>query len=260
MENKVTIVAGMGEVGRPLHTILSKVYDCVGIDVAPAEVNRPCEVLHICYPFQIRDFVGTTVSYVEKYRPELVVINSTVSVGTTRKVQERVSCPIVYSPVRGKHVKMEQELVRYKKFIGGSDPASMDHAKRHFEGAGMKVGIFRNSETAEVSKLLETTWLGILVGWAQEIERMAEQCGASYEEVNLFIEEIDFLPSNVFPGHIGGHCVMPNIAILRERFRSKMLDAVVESNEAKGKNRKLPPAAEKLEAAETEDDDVRMVR
>ena len=51
----------------------------------------------------------------------------------------------------------------------------------------------------ELSKLVETTWLGVLIGWAQEIERMAAASGGSYEEVNEFIKEISFLPSSV-PG------------------------------------------------------------
>jgi hypothetical protein len=58
-------------------------------------------------------------------------------------------------------------------------------------------------------------------------------CDATYEEVNAFIKEIGFLPSHVFPGPIGGHCVMSNIAILRKDITSKFLDAVVDSNETK---------------------------
>ena len=69
---------------------------------------------------------------------------------------------------------------------------------------------------------------------------MAAECGASYEEVNAFIQEISFLPSHVFPGRIGGHCVMPNIAMLREIFSSKFLDAVVESNQAKEQELSTP--------------------
>jgi hypothetical protein len=64
---------------------------------------------------------------------------------------------------------------------------------------------------------------------------MAARYGASYEEVNEFIKEISFLPSHVFPGRIGGHCVMSNIAILRANTSSKLLDAIVESNEVKEK-------------------------
>lgn len=233
LSDENVIVAGLGEVGRPLLQILSRTYESVGIDVAPVQISRPCSVLHVCYPFQIHDFIGTTVSYIKRFQPRLTIINSTLGIGTTRKVQEQVDVPVVYSPVRGKHAKMQQEMLHYRKFVAGFDAQSTQQAARHFEAAGFPIAIFRTPEVGELSKLVETTWLGILVGWAQEVERMAAGCGASYGEVNAFIEEIDFLPSQVFPGRIGGHCVMPNIAILRDRFRSGLLDAVVESNEAK---------------------------
>lgn len=233
MTEEIVIVAGMGEVGRPLLRILSRTYECRGLDVSPVPINRPCSVLHVCYPFQIQDFVSTTVSYIKKYQPRLAIINSTLCVGTTRKVQERVDQPVVYSPVRGKHAGMEQDMLRYRKFVAGFDAQSTRQAAHHFVGAGFEVETFRTPEVGELSKLVETSWLGILISWAQEVERMAAECGASYEEVNGFIQEISFLPSHIFPGPIGGHCVMPNIGILRDRFPSKLLDAVVESNQAK---------------------------
>ena len=240
MSEKIVIVAGLGEVGRPLLRILNRTYQCVGIDVDPIEIDHPCSVLHVCYPFQIKDFVATTVNYINKYRPRLTVLNSTVPIGTTRSVQERVQTPVVYSPVRGKHAKMEQDMLRYQKFVAARDSWSNQQAVEHFTEAGFKVATFSSPEAGELSKLLETTWLGILVGWAQEIERMAAQCSASYDEVNAFVKEIDYLPTNVFPGYIGGHCVMPNIALLRGRFASKFLEAVVESNESKEKDIPFP--------------------
>jgi UDP-N-acetyl-D-mannosaminuronate dehydrogenase len=163
----------------------------------------------------------------------MTVIHSTVAVGTTRKVQEYVQTPVAFSPVRGKHAKMEQDMLHYQKFVAGFDARSTQEAAEHFGGAGFKVATFPSPEAGELSKLLETTWLGMLVGWAQDIERMAAQCGASYDDVNAFIKEIAYLPTNVFPGQIGGHCVMPNIDILRKTFSSDFLDAVVDSNEAK---------------------------
>jgi UDP-glucose 6-dehydrogenase len=226
-------------VGNPLLQILRRKYDCVGVDVAPVEIARPCSVLHVCYPFQLPDFVGTTVSYIEKYKPALTIINSTLAVGTSRKVQERVSVPIVYSPVRGKHAKMEQDMIHYQKFVGGFDEQSTQRAAEHFAGAGFRVAKFRTPEAGELSKLVETTWLGVLIAWAQEIERLAVSRGASYEEVNAFIKEISFLPSHVFPGRIGGHCVMSNIAILRKDFSSKFLDVVVDSNDTKERETRL---------------------
>jgi UDP-N-acetyl-D-mannosaminuronate dehydrogenase len=82
----LVIILGKGEVGRPLATILSRKFRCTNIDIEPVEIDEPCLVLHVCYPFQISDFVGTTVRYMEKYRPALTIINSTVAPGTTRKV------------------------------------------------------------------------------------------------------------------------------------------------------------------------------
>ncbi len=229
----LVIVAGMGEVGKALHAILARTYTCVGIDLEPVSVNQPCKVLHICYPYQTKDFIGESVSYIAKYRPVLTIVNSTVIPGTTRKLQEASQATLAYSPVRGKHARMEEDLLRYKKFVAGCDPHAAEEAARHFAGVGFKTAVFRTPEIAELSKLLETTWLGILVGWAQEVERFAACYGATYEEMNTFIEEVDFIPSHVFPGHIGGHCVIPNIELLRTRFRSRFLNAVVESNQRK---------------------------
>lgn len=230
--DSVVVVAGLGEVGKPLLNILSSKYDCIGVDLDPVEVRRPCSVLHICYPFQIPDFIKTTAGYIEKYQPAITVINSTVAIGTTRAVQSRVNRPVVFSPVRGKHIKMTQELLHYKKFVGGFDQNSTQAALDHFSHAGMQVDQFKTPELGELSKLIETTWLGILIGWAQEVDRLAESVGGAYADVNRFIEEIAFLPSHIFPGHIGGHCVMPNIEILRDRFTSNFLEAVVHSNTA----------------------------
>jgi hypothetical protein len=61
--------------------------------------------------------------------------------------------------------------------------------------------------------------------------------GANYDEVVSFYEEIKFFPPvKYFPGVIGGHCVMPNIAILREQFPPGLLEAIVKSNAMKQKN------------------------
>ena len=55
-----------------------------------------------------------------------------------------------------------------------------------------------------------------------------------YAEVVSFYEEIRFLPRvTYFPGVIGGHCVMPNIEILRQLEDSPLLDAIRWSNDRK---------------------------
>ena len=93
------VIVGLGEVGRPLFELLSKYHRTVGVDIAPlGEEVKQTEFLHICYPFQIRDFVGETARYIERFQPKITVINSTVSVGTTRLIAERTGTTVVNSP------------------------------------------------------------------------------------------------------------------------------------------------------------------
>ena len=233
MSRDVTIVVGLGEVGHPLREILHHTYDCVGVDIEPVCVAQPCSFLHICLPYQIADFVATASAYIAKYKPGLTVIHSTVAPGTTRAIAASSRSRVVYSPVRGKHARMHSDLLRYRKFVGADDAGAGNAAVAHFAHAGFATDRFPDSIAGEVAKLLETTWLGVLVGWAQEAERIGRAHGTSYEVTNAFVKEIDFLPHHITPGVIGGHCVMPNIEILRSQHRSQFLDGIVDSNARK---------------------------
>ncbi len=121
-ENKV-VVAGLGEVGKPLFELISTHHDTIGVDISPPlEKIGQVEVLHVCYPFQIKDFVGETVRYIEMFKPKVTIVNSTVAVGTTRLIAERSGVVVVSSP-KYKHARMLEELCMYTKFVGAIDPA-----------------------------------------------------------------------------------------------------------------------------------------
>jgi UDP-N-acetyl-D-mannosaminuronate dehydrogenase len=197
------------------------------------EVND-VDVLHICFPFQIQDFIGEVARYISLFRPQLTIINSTVAIGTTRAIAQRTGANIVYSPVRGKHARMLQDLQRYTKFVGALDGGSAAQAARHFESIGLKTKILSSPEAAEIAKLSETTFFGLMIAWAQEVERYADRTGQNYDEIVAFYEEIGFFPPvKYFPGIIGGHCVMPNIALLQHLEDSDILRAIQSSNQQK---------------------------
>src|SRR6267154_772759 len=182
MSEAVVIVVGQGEIGKPLRNILGRTYRCIGIDIEPVEVTEPCSAMHICYPYQVPDFVATTAAYIRKYKPQLTIINSTVVPGTTRQVYDASGAKLAYSPARGKHVRMEEDLLRYKKFVAGIDNIATTLALEHLATAGFSTDLFRTPEIGELAKLIETTWLGILIGWAQDVERFAESYDASFDE------------------------------------------------------------------------------
>jgi UDP-N-acetyl-D-mannosaminuronate dehydrogenase len=233
-EMKKVVVVGLGEIGKPLLQIISGSHEVVGVDLAPVEAVGGVEVLHICFPFQIRDFIAETARYIALFQPALTVINSTVAVGTTRAIAERTGAAVVNSPVRGKHIRMREELQHYTKFVGAIDAAAAEHAVQHFTAIGMKTRVLSSPEATELAKLTETTYFGLMIAWAQELERYCDKWGASYEELISFYDEIKFFPPvKYFPGAIGGHCVMPNIAILGTLTKSVMLEAIQASNQMK---------------------------
>ena len=190
-----TVIVGLGEVGGPLLEVIER----AGVPTAGIDVNTvtypergTVGVMHICFPFEIDDFVGEAARYVERLAPELTIVNSTVAVGTTRAIQECTGIPTVYSPVRGKHARMLEELTSYVKYVGADDTATARRAAEHFESLGMRTKLVASTETAELAKLSETTYFGVLIAWAQTVDRWCDELDVDYDEVVSFYEEIPF--------------------------------------------------------------------
>lgn len=234
--SKVTMVIGLGEVGRPLREALEKTMaGVVGVDLETVTADVPIGIMHVCFPFKDgAQFQDAVIAYARKYSPEVIVINSTVVPGLTRAIEAACMIPVVYSPVRGKHTKMLNELYSYVKFVAGANAEATERVMEHFESAGLRCEAMSSPEALELAKLLETTYFGLLIAWAQEMDRFAGTVNADYLEIGRFFREIDYLPGVLFqPGYIGGHCVMPNIDLLQQRFQSDFLAAIKKSNTAR---------------------------
>src|SRR5712692_113738 len=70
VQSCVSVVIGLGEVGRPLLMVLERVWRVEGVDLPARDVAGPVDLLHVCYPAEIADFVSITADYVTRYRPE----------------------------------------------------------------------------------------------------------------------------------------------------------------------------------------------
>jgi UDP-glucose/GDP-mannose dehydrogenase family, central domain len=226
------LVVGLGEVGAPLLEILSVSHRAAGRDVE----DRPfhgVRILHLCFPFG-PDFGSQAAGYVAAYQPEVTVVNSTVIPGTTKAIEDRTGVPAVYSPVRGKHTRMTEELRHYRKFVAGTSAHAVGLVEDSFAAAGVTTQRMPSVAALELAKLLETSYFGVLVAWAQEMDRFAASVGADYWETLAFFEEIGFFPPVGFqPGFIGGHCVMPNLELLEQVRQSPFIDAIRASNQAR---------------------------
>src|SRR5438045_8610626 len=187
--DQTVVIIGLGEVSKPLLEIMKNRYQTVGVDInQPASISR-CDVMHICFPSQNGQFVRQVVEYIHRYLPALTVINSTVAPGTTRSIAVESGTAVVHSPVRGKHIRMQAEMLHYAKFVGALDQQSGERAVEHFEGLGLKTKLLGSLEATAIAKLTETTYFGLMIAWAQEIERYCVKLGINFDEVVSFYDE-----------------------------------------------------------------------
>ena len=232
-----TLVVGLGEVGGALAQVLERSGPVLKHDIERVEIEGPIGVMHLCIPFSSQaQYERIALEYLERFRPALAIINSTVLPGTTRSIGIKSGARVAFSPVRGKHVRMVEDLAHYTKFVAAVDPQVAAMAVRHFESVGLKPRTMSKVETLELAKLAETTYFGVLIAFAQELNRFAEHLRADYFEATDFFEEVDFLPrTKYFPGFIGGHCVIPNIQLLQQLRSSGLLDAILKSNDQRAR-------------------------
>jgi len=246
-----TLVVGLGEVGHPLFELLKESgrFVVYGFDVEeermrevgqdPSSLPSEVDVMHVCIPSFSRDeFVNVAVGYVRRFKPKLVIINSTVQLGTTMEVHTRCSgCLVAHSPVRGVHKSLEYmkwELKRWTKYVGGVDAESNEVARKHFEMAGFKTKVLKSSLETELAKLFETTYRAWMIACFQEMHRISRHFEADFDDVVDFMEDTHSVRLDrpiMFPGVIGGHCIIPNTELLLKSYDSKFLRLILKSNE-----------------------------
>jgi len=228
-----TLVVGLGEVGGAIAAIVERTETVLRHDLDRVEIAASVGVMHLCIPFKSSaQFETSAIEYIKRFKPALTIIHSTVMPGTTRAIARKCGGAIAYSPVRGKHVRMQEDMQRYVKFVAALNDADAALAETHLQNAGMKTRRMAKVETLELAKLAETTYFGVCIAFAQELNRYADHVRADYQEAIEFFHEVECLPrTEYFPGVIGGHCVMPNIELLLRVAPSPVLAAIVESNE-----------------------------
>jgi len=222
------IVLGMGEVGETLfHLLEERNIDSIGIDVDSSKcknyskndhIKNP-EYLHVCLPGELSEFMDITLNWINKIEGlEVVLVHSTVKPGTTKKIQEKSKIPILFSPVRGVHKRFLDDIKKYTKFIS-SDKENIDpKIKLDLEKRFKKIDWMSTTKTAELAKILvDTTYYGWLINYAQITKMICEKEGIDFDEMWKFADEIHENLGNrpkMYPGIIGGHCVIPNLNLI----------------------------------------------
>jgi len=222
------IILGMGEVGETLFDLLvDRKFDCIGIDLDDSkcknytenEIIENPQYLHVCLPGELEKFTDIVIEWINKIKNiQVVVIHSTVKPGTTKTIQERSSIPILFSPVRGVHRRFLDDIKKYTKFISFNGTEINSKIKKDLENRFEKVDWMSTTKTAELAKILvDTTYYGWLINYAQITKMICEKENVDFDEMWKFADEIHENLGNrpkMFPGIIGGHCVIPNLNLV----------------------------------------------
>jgi UDP-N-acetyl-D-mannosaminuronate dehydrogenase len=242
------LVIGLGEVGRALLELLkeSEQFSVYVFDIDEEKMRQTgqkappekVDTMHVCIPcVDQKKFVNTVANYAEQFEPKLAIINSTVPPGTTQQVHARCSCLVAHSPIRGVHESLEYmkwELKRWTKYVGGSEPEAAEAARRHFEKLGLKTKVSKSCTETELAKLFETTYRAWMIACFQEMHRISKHFEADFDDIVDFLEDTHRTRLDrpvMYPGVIGGHCIIPNVNLLLKSYDSEFLRLTLKSNE-----------------------------
>jgi UDP-N-acetyl-D-mannosaminuronate dehydrogenase len=244
------LVVGLGEIGRTLFELLKEenIFIVYGLDsdktkmdaVSQDKSKLPKEVdtMHVCLSCKSQEaFTNAVAGYVKQFKPKLAIINSTVPPGTTKKLQRSCGCLVAHSPARGVHKNlkhMKWEMRRWTKYVGGADKKAAEAAKAHFEKMHLKVKTLKSCTETELAKLFETTYRAWMIACFQEMHRISRTFEADFDDVVDFLEDTHRVRLDrpiMFPGLIGGHCLIPNAELLLQSYDSEFLRLILKSNE-----------------------------
>lgn len=238
------LIVGMGEVGTAHANILSRVpsFKVCGMDLDPARVPEALAVKDENYQpdvllLAIRhhpEFVQTATDYINKYKPQVINVLSTVPPGTCAAIGTSVT----HSTTRGLHPHLEDGLMAIVKHVGG---AKAEAVARIFEVAGMRCFTHKLAKTTEAAHILNNVAYGVNLMLADEMQKMCREWGVDYFQAvmgytatnNDGYAALDqasksrmiLTPPN---GRIGGHCLTHSAGLIDPAKRPPLMQMLAD--------------------------------
>lgn len=150
----------------------------------------------------------------------LVIYETTLPVGTTRErlaaalqagsgLQAGHDFHLAFSPERVYSGRIFRDLATYPKIVGGVDAASTAVAVAFYRAmlGGAEVRAVRDADTAELVKLLETTYRDVNIALATEFARFAAARNLPVDEAIAAANTQPYSHVHTPGIGVGGHCI-----------------------------------------------------
>lgn len=235
------VIGSRGQVGSAVQQVLEQRHGSdlvagwdwtMSGDAAPPGPAAPTG-LHVCIPGDGADFEQRVGDYQRRFSPAVTIVYSSTPIGTCARLGA------VHSPIEGRHVGwgIVRGLLDQPRPIGCNDGRLLELAADCW---GDDVIRFPSASICEFLKLRSTTLYGLQIAFAQYTADALDALWADDDEparlydrwYNEIFAGMDLArPILTAPGAaIGGHCVVPNAALLAEMFPHELVGIVAQYN------------------------------
>ncbi len=210
------LVVGLGQIGLPIHQLLKvRNFKVHGYDINKEKslvklekMNRRYEAIHICFPYlnerQFSKYMLSETKIPYNEMTDTLVIHSTVKPGTSKKYSA------IYSPIRGTHNDMFENLQWFSKYY-----SSRSHSKE-FEKRFPNCIRVTDSVKLERTKVVDTTYEAFLIAFRKYIDQHYPIYWSFEYELHQKYGNRPIMYNDGKP--IGGHCLIPNLDLLGDKF------------------------------------------
>lgn len=176
---------------------------------------------------------------------DIVIIESTVPVGTTKKVQERLiemdvqtnEIFIAYCPERVLPGNIMKELVDNDRVVGGLTLEATKLVSSFYKTFVSGKVLETDSKTAEMCKLIENSYRDVNIAFANELSMICEKEGIDVWKLITLANQhprVNILQPST---GVGGHCIAmdPWFVVARDNLNTRLIRTAREVNNKKVK-------------------------
>jgi nucleotide sugar dehydrogenase len=232
-------VLGLGNIGLPVVEYISQHgFQVYGYDVVEKSVDAietftdwnlvpPCDVYVVSVSSNSVEDACKKIS--SKNKNSLVCIESTVPVGTCRKISKVFRLPIlVHCPHR---LWIEDSInhgVSQLRVIGAIDEDSLQQGLDFYHSLDLPLHVCSCIEIAEMCKIAENSQRFLEIAWAEQLAMICQKLGLNFSQLREAMNTKWNINVKEARNGIGGSCLPKDSRILLKQTGSSLIKTAID--------------------------------